>query len=87
MTSRESAPSPHYLPALQRRLNAIGVPVRETRTAALFQLAVELPAAVLARCLGIDTSSAVAWRRAASGEWHTYAARVAEAVRPDTLPV
>ena len=38
-----------------------------TRTAALFQLAVDLPAAVLARCLGIDISSAVAWQRAAAG--------------------
>ncbi|BCB88734.1 hypothetical protein Psuf_060470 [Phytohabitans suffuscus] len=40
------------------------------RTAALFQLAVELPAGILARCLGIDISSAVAWQRAAAGDWH-----------------
>jgi hypothetical protein len=61
---------------LQRRLAAIGVPTRATRTAALTQLAIQLPAAVLARCLGIDISSAVAWQRAASGDWHQYAGRL-----------
>jgi hypothetical protein len=63
---------------LRKRHAAIGVPARASRTAALFQLAVELPAAVLARCLGIDISSAVDWQRAAAGNWHPYAARVAE---------
>ncbi|GLL05917.1 hypothetical protein [Dactylosporangium matsuzakiense] len=63
---------------LTNRLNAIGVTVRQARTTALLQLAVELPAAVLARCLGIDVTSAVAWQRAASGDWHTYAARIAD---------
>lgn len=62
---------------LRKRLATIGVPARAARTAALFQLAVELPAAVLARCLGIDISSAVAWQRAAAGDWHAYAARTA----------
>jgi hypothetical protein len=61
---------------LQRRLAAIGIPTRATRTAALIQLAIQLPAAVLARCLGIDISSAVAWQRATSGDWHQYAGRL-----------
>ncbi|GAA4580030.1 hypothetical protein GCM10023176_58930 [Micromonospora coerulea] len=64
--------------ALRKRLSTIGVPARAARTAALFQLAVDLPAAVLARCLGIDISSAVAWQRAAAGDWHAYAARTAD---------
>jgi hypothetical protein len=38
-------------------------------------LVVDLPAAVLARCPGSDLSSAVAWQRAAAGDWHPYAAR------------
>jgi hypothetical protein len=62
---------------LRKRLAAIGMSSRTARTAALFQLAVELPAAMLARCLGIDISNAVAWQRAAAGDWHPYAARTA----------
>jgi hypothetical protein len=38
---------------------------------------------VLARCLGIDISSAVAWQRAASGDWHQYAGRIGT---PTTTP-
>jgi hypothetical protein len=61
---------------LRKRLAALGMSTHTTRTAAMFQLAVGLPAAVLARCLGIDISSAIAWQRTASGDWHTYAARI-----------
>jgi hypothetical protein len=61
---------------LRKRLKGLGMGVHAARTAAMFQLAVELPAAVLARCLGIDISSAVAWQRTASGDWHAYAARL-----------
>jgi hypothetical protein len=42
----------------------------------LFALATELPAALLARMLGIHISVAVAWQRASSGDWMTYAANV-----------
>ncbi|MEW2418808.1 hypothetical protein AB0953_34745 [Streptomyces sp. NPDC046866] len=48
----------------------------ETRSTALFQLATELPAAVLARTLGIDITDAVKWQRAAAGYWGTYAADI-----------
>ncbi|MEV5210883.1 hypothetical protein AB0K35_25745 [Micromonospora sp. NPDC053740] len=41
------------------------------------KLAVDLPAGLLARCLGIDISSAVDWQRGAAGDWHAYAARTA----------
>ncbi|GAA4230265.1 hypothetical protein FHR32_007054 [Streptosporangium album] len=43
----------------------------------MFQLATELPAAVLARTLGIDITVAVKWQRAAAGDWGAYAADVA----------
>ncbi|MED7951866.1 hypothetical protein [Streptomyces sp. BE303] len=35
-----------------------------------------IPAAVLARTLGIDITVAVKWQRAAAGEWAAYAAEV-----------
>jgi hypothetical protein len=42
----------------------------------LFQLAAELPAALLARMPGIRITTAVAWQRAGSGDWTSYAAGV-----------
>lgn len=36
----------------------------------------ELPAAVLARTLGIDITVAVKWQRAAAGDWGAYAAEI-----------
>jgi hypothetical protein len=62
---------------LRQRLVALGMSTRTARTAALFQLAGDLPAGLLARCLGIDISSAVDWQRAAAGDWHGYATRTA----------
>ncbi|MFJ9150852.1 hypothetical protein ACIRP7_22920 [Streptomyces sp. NPDC102270] len=53
--------------ALGERLRKLGMRPAETRSTALFQLATELPAAVLARTLGIDITVAVKWQRAASG--------------------
>ncbi len=40
----------------------------------MFSPAAELPAAVLARLLGIHIGVAVAWQRASSGDWTNYAA-------------
>lgn len=71
---------------LRKRLSATGLTARAARTAALAQLAVEIPAAVLARCLGIDISSAVAWQRTAAGDWHAYAARTAHETNGSSLP-
>jgi len=59
---------------LAERLRQIGIQAGPSRSTALFQLATELPAAVLARMLGIHISVAVAWQRASSGDWATYAA-------------
>ncbi|MFJ2478540.1 hypothetical protein ACIOWI_37485 [Streptomyces sp. NPDC087659] len=64
--------------AMGERLRKLGIRLAETRSTALFQLATELPAAVLARTLGIDITVAVAvkWQRAAAGDWGAYAAEV-----------
>ena len=53
----------------------IGIRSGPARSTALFQLATELPAAILARMLGIHV--AVAWQHASAGDWATYAADVA----------
>ena len=46
------------------------------RYTALFQLATQLPAAVLARMLGIHISDAAAWQRASASAWTHYAADI-----------
>ena len=61
---------------LADRLRNLGLSPAQSRSAALFQLATELPAAILARMLGIHISVAVAWQRASAGDWATYAADV-----------
>jgi hypothetical protein len=42
----------------------------------LFQLAAEIPAAILARTLGVSTDVAVTWRRLSAGDWAAYAADI-----------
>jgi hypothetical protein len=59
---------------LGERLRQIGLRPGQSRSTALFQLATELPAALLARMLGIHISVAVAWQRASAGDWTDYAA-------------
>jgi hypothetical protein len=59
---------------LTHRLNAIDVRPSPDRSTALFQLATEVPAAILARTLGIHTDVAVTWQRHSAGDWTTYAA-------------
>lgn len=46
------------------------------RFTALFQLASELPAALLARMLGIHIDVAVTWQRLSAGDWMAYAADI-----------
>lgn len=62
--------------ALTQRLNNLGIEPSRARSTALFQLATEIPAAILARTLGIHTDVAVIWQRHAAGDWTTYAAEV-----------
>jgi hypothetical protein len=59
---------------LAERLQQLGIYAGTARSAALMQLATELPAAVIARMLGIHIKVAVEWQRAASGDWTGYAA-------------
>jgi hypothetical protein len=61
---------------LGARLAAFGIDARAARRAALLQLAAELPAPVLAGSLGIATTTAVDWVKAAGGDWANYAADV-----------
>jgi hypothetical protein len=61
---------------LAERLRQLGLRSGQARSAALFQLATELPAALLARLLGIHVSVAVAWQRASGGDWTHYAADI-----------
>jgi hypothetical protein len=61
---------------LAERLRQLGLRPGQSRSTALFQLATDLPAALLARMLGIHISVAVAWQRASSGDWTNYAADV-----------
>lgn len=62
--------------AMGERLRKLGIRLSQARSTTLFQLATELPAAVLARTLGIDITVAVKWQRAAAGDWAAYAAEV-----------
>lgn len=59
---------------LGERLRQLGLRPGQARSTALFALATELPAALLSRLLGIHISVAVAWQRASSGDWTSYAA-------------
>jgi uncharacterized protein YidB (DUF937 family) len=61
---------------LGERLRQLGIRCGQARSAALFQLATDLPAAVLARMLGIHITVAVAWQRASAGDRAAYAAEV-----------
>ncbi|MEC3998021.1 hypothetical protein VSR01_32855 [Actinacidiphila sp. DG2A-62] len=61
---------------LTQRLNNLGIRPNQARSSALFQLATEIPAAILARTPGIHTDIAVAWQRLSAGDWATYAAEV-----------
>ncbi|WP_162788479.1 hypothetical protein [Amycolatopsis albispora] len=58
------------------RLRQLGLHSGQALSTALFQLATDLPTAVLAKMLGIHISVAGAWQRASSGDWTTYAVEV-----------
>lgn len=69
---------------LAERLRQLGLRPGQSRSAALFHLATDLPAALLSRMLGIHISVAVAWQRASSGDWTNYAADVSRRAHPHT---
>lgn len=91
------APSPWLFPGgqpgrpisttqLTQRLNNLGIRPNQARSTALFQLATEIPAAILARTLGIHTDVAVAWQRLSAGDWANYAAEVSRRSRKAPAP-
>ena len=59
---------------LGQRLRQLGLRPAAARSTALFHLATELPAVILARTLGIHIKVAVAWQHIAAGDWMNYAA-------------
>jgi hypothetical protein len=61
---------------MAERLRELGIQASRARSAALFQLAADLPAAILARTLGIHISVAASWQRASAGDWLSYAADI-----------
>jgi hypothetical protein len=69
---------------LTSRLHELGIRPGQDRSTALFQLAAEIPAAILARTLAISTDAAVTWQRHSAGDWTTYAADVSR--RSGTAP-
>jgi hypothetical protein len=71
---------------LTHRLNNLGIRPNQARSTALFQLATEIPAAILARTLGIHTDVAVTWQRHSAGDWTAYAADLTRRRKPPTPP-
>jgi hypothetical protein len=67
---------------LELRLNRLDIRPNQARSTALFQLATEIPAAILARTLGISVNSAVRWQQISAGDWASYAADVSNRPRP-----
>jgi hypothetical protein len=67
---------------LAGRLRQLGIRSGQSRSTALFQLATDLPAAILARLLGIHINVAVTWQRASAGDWTDYAAEVSRRTQP-----
>ncbi|MDJ0463006.1 hypothetical protein [Streptomyces sp. H27-C3] len=65
-----------------QRLHKIGIQPRQDRSTALFTLATEVPAAILARMLGVHIKVAVQWQQASAGDWASYAADVSERTPP-----
>ena len=63
---------------LKLRLNQLGIRPNQARSTALFGLATQIPAAILARTLGISVSSAVRWQQISAGDWTSYAANIAD---------
>ena len=73
---------PQHPEHVRKRLAALGINCRQVRNAALFELAREVPAAVLADMLGLHASTAVRWVERAGGNWTAYAAGRTTAASP-----
>ena len=62
--------------ALGLRLHALGISPRQGRSTALLALAAEVPAAILAKTLGIHVQVAIQWQKISAGDWTVYAAGI-----------
>jgi hypothetical protein len=69
-------------PGTSRAAHPVRSDPGQARSTALFQLATEIPAAILARTLGVHTDVAVAWQRHSVGDWVAYAADVSQRGKP-----
>ncbi|MFJ7043302.1 hypothetical protein ACIQVC_07840 [Streptomyces sp. NPDC101112] len=65
-----------------QRLHKTGIRPKQDRSTAPFTIATEVPAAVLARMLGVHIKVAVQWQQASAGGWAAYAADVSRRTRP-----
>jgi hypothetical protein len=72
--------------ALGGRLHAIAISPRQARSTALLTLAAEVPAAILAKTLGIHIQAAIQWQKISSGDWTAYAADVSRRTTPQPVP-
>lgn len=61
------------------RLSRIGISAGDARSAALLELAAEMPVALLAELLGLSIAAAARWSRAANRDWSSYPALRTEA--------
>jgi hypothetical protein len=61
---------------LAQRLHALRISPRQGRSTALFTLAAEVPAAILAKTLGIHVQAAIQWQKISAGDWAAYAADI-----------
>jgi hypothetical protein len=66
---------------LARRLHALGISPQQGRSTALLTLAADVPAAILAKTLGIHIKAAVQWQKISAGDWAAYAADVSRRAR------
>jgi hypothetical protein len=55
--------------ALARRLHALGISPRQGRSTALFTLGADVPAAILAKTLGVHVQAAIQWQKISAGDW------------------
>lgn len=61
--------------ALRAQLYPLGIKPRASRQAALFQLAGEIPAPVLAELIGITPRTATTWAALSARDWTGYVAQ------------
>src|SRR5260370_12179667 len=74
--------SPLTEDALAQRPHALGTSPRESRNPALFTLAADVPAPILAQSLAIHIKAAIQWQEISGGDWAGYDADVRAPLEP-----